>query len=329
MRRCEAPRERRVPAKPSRCSGFFDDACAASLSFLPRQRGRCFASVASKAGGKLPEAYQLPLSDILRFEPQEVAPKYSLPVCVGRETAVCTTAAKGYSLEGERSIWGYMARSEIRCWIIIAALLPLFGSAAAGGAAAPLDSCSLIVEVPQDGTVYAHLAVAWSNRVHLTCPINTHKQNHANIFVLRAVEICSGSTLFGYPVIARHMLTEEAAQQSYGICSGVVFRGRHETKTTQRTTYIWTSTLKTEEMRDRQLQQLFGKVSGGLISSGLPVDNFVSANGALCFEVDDEYPTDPLTAVRNIGVDVPSSIRQTNQPNSSCWTLLHAGRAPN
>lgn len=220
-----------------------------------------------------------------------------------------------------------MRRSEPVIWLTILALFLLVSQLQEARAAKPAplrDACSVKVRIPQDDSVYSNLVVLKYNKLHMTCPVNVRRQSTAKIYILRARDICSKSTLFGYPVISRQLLTDDEARRSYNQCSGVIpVLGDHKYKSRRIVTYLWNSQLPKEPGREREMNALFGKVVGGLMTSGLPVTSFYSVNDVFCFELDAAFNRDPLTALRSIGIKVPDSVRQTQRPKASCRELFH------
>jgi hypothetical protein len=183
------------------------------------------------------------------------------------------------------------------------------------------NACVITIAVPSDESVYATLAMEKYGKVHMTCPVNVYEERQANIYILNGQEICNEVKLFGFPIIARKRLTDMAAKRSYDECSGVIqLKGRVSRPTI---VYSWTSALLNASSRQNQMNSIFGRVAGGLISSGLPVRKFVSVNSVFCFEVDPTFGKDPLTAIRGIGVRLPTSIRQSRQLNKSCDDFLN------
>jgi hypothetical protein len=158
----------------------------------------------------------------------------------------------------------------------------------------------------------------------MTCPINVKTQDEARIFILQAGHLCKDSKPFGYPAISYQPIPAATAKRQYQQCSGVIPHGQREKTQSHVATYLWHSSLENERDRDRIMQSLFGRVAGGLIASGLPVETFLSVNNVFCFEVDAAFDKDPLMAIKDINVSVPASIRQVARPNATCSDLLGA-----
>jgi hypothetical protein len=212
---------------------------------------------------------------------------------------------------------------------MIVALLVLFSQlqgAAAQKAHTVGKACYATIRVPADDSVYSSLAILKFNKVHMTCPLNARNQNRAEVFILGASDLCGSDMLFGYPVISRSTLTDAKARRSYAECSGVIPGTSHKPRSDNVVTYLWNSQLPAEAERESEMNTLFGRVTGAVIASGLPVLSFHSRDDIFCFEMDAGFDQDPLTAIRGIGVKVPDSIRQTRPAESSCAEVFHMNK---
>jgi uncharacterized protein with FMN-binding domain len=185
------------------------------------------------------------------------------------------------------------------------------------------DACIASVRVPANDGVYANLAVAQYYKIHMTCPINVKEQRIAIIYILHGREVCNSTNLFGFPVVSRKIVTDREARKAYGECSGVVHLKQRTSKSRSVVTYAWYAALSNASDREHEMDAIFPKLTGRVISSGLPILQFLSLNNIFCFEVDAGYNKNPLEMAHTVGIAIPPSIHQTRYLNTSCEELFH------
>jgi hypothetical protein len=171
--------------------------------------------------------------------------------------------------------------------------------------------------------VYVKLAEAKYDKIHMTCPINVRKQRTAKIYILHGKDICGRAKLFDYSVISHKLVTDAYARRAYGECSGIIQSSNKPSRPNHTTTYAWYAALPDRLDRERKMGALFPKLTGRIISSGLPVLQFMSENNIFCFEMDSGYDKDPLAAVRTLGIEIPPWVHQIRYQNKSCNALFH------
>jgi len=183
-------------------------------------------------------------------------------------------------------------------------------------------ACVVTVQVAQNNEVYRNLAVLKYGKMHMTCPVNVATKKTATIYILHEGGVCLRGHLFGYTVLSRKMLTNANARVLYDQCSGVIRLNNRTINLSHTVAYLWRSALPKASERQQEMDAIFGRLVGGIISSGLPILKFDNLNNAFCFEVDAEFKKDLMAAIRDIGVAVPASIQQTRYFHSSCDALL-------
>lgn len=202
--------------------------------------------------------------------------------------------------------------------------LSSFSSCYAFADSQSFDACIASIHVPPDDQVYANLAVAKYNKVHMTCPINVRKQRAAKIYILHGKDICERAELFGYSVVSHKLVTDIEARRMYGECSGVIHWIDKPSHSGHTTTYAWYAAFPDQLDRERKMGALFPKLTGKIISSGLPILQFVSENNVFCFEMDSDYGKDPLATVQTLGINIPPWVHQIRYQNKSCNALFHS-----
>lgn len=215
----------------------------------------------------------------------------------------------------------FMKNSKVTLLLLLIICLSLFSSRYASAREQLLDACVASIRVPSDNHV--KLAEAKYDKIHMTCPINVKKENTAKIYILHGKDICGRTKLFDYSVISHKLVTDAYARSMYDECSGVIHSSNKLPRPNHTTTYAWYAALPDQSDRERRMSTLFPKLTGRIISSGLPVLQFVSENNIFCFEMDGGYDKDPLAAVRTLGIEIPPWVRQIRYQNKSCNALFH------
>lgn len=182
-------------------------------------------------------------------------------------------------------------------------------------------SCSAVLSIPKSHSVYRDLAMQSPGRIHLTCPVNVESEREATIFVLNDSTACGAKTLLGFSVLSHQVMTTAEANDAYGGCSGVIRFQDRQAPNRSSVTYLWDFKLVNDGRHKYEPVGLYGRISGVLISSGLPIHKFVSSNGIYCFEVDIGFHEDPLSAILALGVKLPPAIHQSRFLKQKCSNL--------
>jgi len=184
------------------------------------------------------------------------------------------------------------------------------------------QACMASIRVPASDAVYENLVVPRDGKVSLTCPVNIRSLQVATVFILNGADFCRHTRLFGYPVLRHSVMANTDARKRYDACSGVVHLKGRKIVHSGAVTYLWRSKLPDASARMAQMSGLFGRVTGAIMASGLPVTDLENLDGVYCFEVDSGYDRDLMARIRGLGVPIPSSVHEAKYLHKPCNTLL-------
>ncbi len=184
------------------------------------------------------------------------------------------------------------------------------------------EACAVSIRVPASDDVYKTLAILKYRKLHLTCPVNVRNEHVAKIVILNGADLCERQNLYGYPVISRKPLSNSQAKKLYAECSRTNVWDGNKFEPAKTDVYIWYYADRNVTVRAHEMESLFGKVAGRLASSGLPVFNFLDTDDMFCFEVDTGYDRDMISSIRDLGIPVPSLVRQIKHANTTCMKMF-------